>query len=211
MLQTAAPAAEDDDVALSRLLSQLGEGQGQLTVGEMIDHFGERAFGAMLFAFSVPNLLPLPPGSSTVLGAPLLILAPQLMFGVHTPWLPRSLKRKAVDRAVLAKAFSRLTPHLRKLERLTGPRLDAMFGPVGDRLIGLVITVLALVLILPIPFGNMLPAASVAAFSFGLVQRDGVIVLIGYLLLLASAAVLAFSIGAAITAFRHLLQGIGLG
>ena len=209
MFETAAPAAEDD-VALSRLLSQLGEGQGPLTVGEMIDHFGERAFGAMLFAFSVPNLLPLPPGSSTVLGAPLLILAPQLMFGVHTPWLPKSLKRRSVDRAVLAKAFSKLIPHLRRIERLTGPRLDVMFGPVGDRLIGLAITLLAMVLILPIPLGNMLPGASVAAFSFGLVQRDGAIVLVGYLLMLASAAVLAFSIGAAIAAFRHLLQGIGL-
>ncbi|MEO6339601.1 MAG: exopolysaccharide biosynthesis protein, partial [Caulobacteraceae bacterium] len=95
-------------------------------------------------------------------------------------------------------------------EKVTQPRLDIMFGEVGDRLIGLAITLLALVLILPIPFGNMLPAASVAAFSFGLVQRDGAVVLIGYLLLLASAAVLAFSIGAAIAAFRHLLQGIGL-
>ncbi len=205
------PAAQDDDVALSRLLSQLCEGIGPLTVGEMVDHFGERAFGALLFAFSVPNLLPLPPGSSTVLGLPLLILAPQLMFGVNAPWLPKALKRRSVDRAVLAKAFSRLIPRLRQLERVTQPRLDVMFGDVGDRLIGLAITLLALVLILPIPFGNMLPAASVAAFSFGLVQRDGGMVMIGWLLMLASAAVLAFSVGAAIAAFRHLLQGIGLG
>ena len=204
-------AAQDDDVALSRLLGQLCEGNGPLTVGEMVDHFGERAFGALLFAFSVPNLLPLPPGSSTVLGLPLLILAPQLMLGVKAPWLPKALKRRSVDRAVLAKAFSKLIPRLRQLERVTQPRLDVMFGGIGDRLIGLAITLLALVLILPIPFGNMLPAASVAAFSFGLVQRDGGVVLVGWLLMLASAAVLAFSIGAAIAAFRHLLQGIGLG
>src|SRR3954467_1160378 len=102
----AAPAIDKDQhAALSTLLSRLSEGEGPLTVGEMVDHFGERAFGALLFAFSVPNLLPLPPGSSTVLGAPLLILAPQLMLGVKAPWLPRALKRRSVDRAVLAKAF----------------------------------------------------------------------------------------------------------
>ena len=85
-----------------------------------------------------------------------------------------------------------------------------MFGRVGDRLIGLAITFLALVLILPIPLGNMLPAASVATLSFGLVQRDGAVALLGYLLMLASVAVLTLSVGAAIAAFRHLLQGIGL-
>ncbi|MEO6338522.1 MAG: exopolysaccharide biosynthesis protein, partial [Caulobacteraceae bacterium] len=177
MLKIAAPAIDEDQhAALSELLSQLCDGEGPLTIGEMIDHFGERAFGALLFAFSVPNLLPLPPGSSTVLGAPLLILAPQLMLGVPTPWLPKSLKRRSVDRAVLAKAFSKLIPRLRQMEKVTQPRLDIMFGSVGDRLIGLAITLLALVLILPIPLGNMLPAASVAALSFGLVQRDGAVV-----------------------------------
>ncbi len=212
MSKTAAPAAqqEDDDVALSELLSQLCHGQGPLAIGEMVDHFGERAFGALLFAFSVPNLLPLPPGSSTVLGAPLLLLAPQLMFGVHAPWLPKSLKRRTIDRGAMAKAFSKLIPTLRKIEKVSQPRLDFVFGNLGDRVIGLVCTILAAVLILPIPLGNMMPAAAVGALSFGLVQRDGAVVLLGYLLTLVSGAILALTIGATVTAFRHLLQGIGL-
>ena len=213
MPKTAAPAAQDqdnDDVALSELLSQLCHGQGPLAIGEMVDHFGERAFGALLFAFSVPNLLPLPPGSSTVLGAPLLLLAPQLMFGVHGPWLPKSLTRRTIDRTAMAKGLGKLIPTLRKIERVSQPRLDFVFGSVGDRVIGLVCTLLAAILILPIPLGNMLPAAAVGALSFGLVQRDGAVVLFGYLLALVSGAIVALSIGTAVTAFRHLLQGIGL-
>jgi hypothetical protein len=205
---TATP--DEDDVALSELLNQLCEGSGPLTVGEMVAHFGERAFGALLFAFSVPNLLPLPPGSSTILGAPLLLLAPQLMFGVQHPWLPRPVKNKTIDRAALAKALEKIIPRLRRFEKISKNRLDFVFGGFGDRLIGLVCTLLAAVLILPIPLGNMLPAASVGALSFGLVQRDGAVVLAGYGIALASVGILILSIGATVTAFRHLLQGIGL-
>jgi hypothetical protein len=205
---TAAP--DEDEVALSDLLNQLCQGTGPLTVGEMVAHFGERAFGAMLFAFSVPNLLPLPPGSSTILGAPLLLLAPQLMFGVQHPWLPKVLKKKTIDRAALAKALGKIIPRLRGFEKVSKNRLGFVFGDVGDRVIGLVCTLLAAVLILPIPLGNMVPAAAVGALSFGLVQRDGAVVLAGYLVALTSAAILILSIGATVTAFRHLLQGIGL-
>jgi hypothetical protein len=205
---TAAP--DEDDVALSDLLNQLCQGDAPLTVGEMVAHFGERAFGAMLFAFSVPNLLPLPPGISTILGAPLLLLAPQLMVGVKHPWLPKALKKKAIDRKALAKALEKIIPRLRKVERVSKNRLDFVFGRFGDRLIGLVCTLLAAVLILPIPLGNIAPAAAVSALSFGLVQRDGAVVLAGYGIALASVGLLIVGIGTAVTAFRHLLQGIGL-
>ena len=57
---------------------QLVMGTARVSVGEIVDRFGTRAFGALLFIFALPNLLPLPPGSSTVLGAPLLLLAPQV-------------------------------------------------------------------------------------------------------------------------------------
>src|SRR5690606_36314235 len=118
-----------------------------------------------LFVFSVPNLLPLPPGSSTVLGAPLVIITPQLAIGARRPWLPRAVAERHIDRAALTQAFSRVIPGLEQVEKLLAPRWSFMFGPVGDRMIGLICFLLSLVLILPIPLGNMLPAASVSVFA----------------------------------------------
>ncbi len=197
--------------SLSSLLKELGEGPpGPITVGEMIDHFGRRAFGAALFVFSAPNLLPLPPGSSTILGLPLLLIAPQLALGVRRPWLPKALARRSVDREVLTRAFARLIPSLQKVERLTAPRLSLLFGPIGDRLIGVVCTLLVLVLILPIPLGNMLPASAIAALGLSLVQRDGALALAGYLLAALSVTVLVLSAGAAVAAAHHLFGVFGL-
>ena len=66
---------------------------------------------------------------------------------------------------------------------------------MGERLIGLVCTVLALVLILPIPLGNILPAAAVSVLGLALAQRDGALALLGYALAAASASVLVLAAG----------------
>jgi len=92
---------------------------------------------------------------------------------------------------------------------LLQPRLGFMFGPIGDRLIGLVCTTLGLVLILPIPFGNLLPAASIAALALGLTQRDGAVVLLGYGIAGASLIVLILSAQAVSAALQQMLRLIG--
>jgi hypothetical protein len=114
--------------SLADLLQKLVEGPpGPIRVRDMVDHFGHSAFGAMLFAFSVPNLLPLPPGSSTVLSLPLVLLSPQLALGVTSPWLPRFVAKHELDRETLARGFSKLIPRLERLEKLLAPRLSFMF------------------------------------------------------------------------------------
>jgi hypothetical protein len=55
----------------------------------------------------------------------------------------------------------------------------ALNGP-AERLIGLACLLLSMVLVLPIWLGNMAPAAAIAVLSLGLVQRDGLVVLIGW-------------------------------
>ncbi len=204
------PPRKADD-SLSGILEDLLDGGGErIAIGDMVDAFGPRAFGALLFVFSIPNLLPLPPGSSTILSIPLLIIAPQLVIGVPNLWLPKAIDERSLRRADLKAAFDKILPRLRRVERLLQPRLGFMFGVLGDRLIGLVCTALVLVLILPIPFGNLLPAASIAALSLGMAQRDGALVALGYGIAAASVVVLVLSAQAVAAAFHQLLRLLGV-
>jgi hypothetical protein len=50
-----------------------------------------------------------------------------------------------------------------------------MFGRFGEMTIGFVCSLLAAVLILPIPLGNLLPATAIAALALSLIQRDGLL------------------------------------
>lgn len=200
--------AGETNKPLSHILRELCA-EERVTVGEIVHRFGRRAFGALLFIFSTPNLLPLPPGSSTVLGAPLVLLAPQVALGVHAPWLPRFLDDREISGANLNRFFGRLLPVVERFERVSRPRLSFLFGRVGDRVLGLVSSLLALVLILPIWGGNLLPALAIGVLAFSLVQRDGVFALLGYSFAAVSGAVLFFAADLVIDGVRHLVNWFG--
>lgn len=161
-----------------------------MTLGDLMRAFGDRAIGAVLFVFGLICTLPLPPGATSILGLPLLLLAPQLVIGAAAPWLPAGVKARSLALDGLRGPLTRAVPWLRKIEAVSRPRLGFLFGAVGERLIGLICTLLAVVLILPIPGGNMLPGLTVTVLAFSLIQRDGLIALTGMGLAAASATVL---------------------
>ncbi|CAN7317154.1 exopolysaccharide biosynthesis protein [Caulobacter sp. LjRoot300] len=198
--------------SLSDVIEGFGEDERPvLTVGQMLEQFDSRAFGAMLLVFGLLNCLPLPPGSSTILSLPILLLAPQIAWGSDVPWLPRKLVDHPLKRDDLRGLFRRLTPIVRRMELVTRPRLKILFGPIGERLIGVVCTLLALVLVLPIPLGNLAPGATVAVLALALLQRDGLLALLGYLMAAVSVGLLVLSAGvvaAAIERLLHMIPGL---
>jgi hypothetical protein len=179
---------------LSEILREISEQpEPTVSVGELMERFGGRAMGALLLVFGIACTLPLPPGGTTIFGAPLVLLAPQLMIGSRAPWLPARMRAQSIATADLRRGLPRVLRWLKRIEAVSRPRLPFLFGAWGHRAIGLVCTVLALVLILPIPLGNMLPAAAVSVLSLALVQRDGFLALFGYALAVLSGGVLVLA------------------
>jgi hypothetical protein len=168
--------------------------------------FGGRAMGALLLVFGLACTLPLPPGSTTIFGAPLVLLAPQLIIGSRAPWLPRRLRERTLATVHLNRGLPRVLPWLERMEAVSRPRLPILFGAIGERLIGLVCLLLALVLILPIPFGNIVPAIAVSVLSLALVQRDGVLAIFGYLLAGLSGSVLVLAAGLISRGVHHVIS-----
>ena len=161
----------DDVHRFSDIIEALAERPGsKVTVADVLDAFGDRAFGALLAVFAAPLALPMPPGVSAILGAPLIFIAFQQMIGRPTLWLPKALMKRSMRRAEFQTMTVRLRPHLKRLERHLRPRLQFLYGPIADRFIGAVCVLLAVIVFLPIPFGNMLPSFAIAAFGFGLLS-----------------------------------------
>jgi hypothetical protein len=165
---------------LSELLQSLAlqDGRERVSVRDLIDALGERALGALLFLFAFPNVLPVPPGTSAVLGVPLVFLAAQLMLGLR-PWLPRVLSSRSMSQADFAATVRRITPWVQRGERLLRPRLGWLARPPMEYALGAVCLFLAIVVALPIPLGNVLPAVSISLLALAIVERDGLWVLAG--------------------------------
>jgi len=143
-----------------------------------------------MFVFAIPNVLPTPPGTSTVLGAPLVFLATQLTFG-RRPWLPAIVSDRSMSREDFHALISRIAPWLERAERLLKPRASALALPPMEYLVGLICLLLALVLVLPIPLGNMLPALAISLMALGLLERDGVWIGAGLVMAVVSMVVVS--------------------
>jgi len=188
------PRSTLNTLPLSTILRAVAERpEPTVSIAELTALFGGRALGALLLVFGLLCTLPLPPGSTTVLGAPLVLLSPQLVIGTRAPWLPRGVRERTIATEALRRGLPRVLVWLERVEAVSRPRLHFLFGAVGERMIGVVCTLLALVLILPIPLGNMLPAAALSTLSLALVQRDGALALFGYLLAALSGSILVLA------------------
>jgi hypothetical protein len=193
---------------MSVVFDELSRGATEaVTVLQVRDALGDRSLAALLAFFAAINLLPLPPGTTIVLGPPLVIIAAQMMFGYSRVWLPRSI----LDRSIPAERFRQMTaramPRLLWLERLIRPRYWPFRSEqVADRVIGALAFVFAIAVTLPIPFGNWLPAFSIFLLSLALSERDGLCLIAGLVV-----GAVAFLVIALVAGTAHALYGAFLG
>jgi len=196
-------------VALSAMLEALAHdtGRDRIAVGDLLAALGDRALVALMFVFAFPNVLPTPPGTSSVLGAPLIFLALQLSFG-QRPWLPAFIARRSMARTDFAALIRRVSPWLARAERLLRPRAAWLALPPMEFLVGLVCLLLALILVLPIPLGNVLPALAISLLALGVLERDGLWVAAGLVTAAFGVAVVAGVVLAMVKAALLLLASI---
>lgn len=183
---------------LSRILADLArDANGAITVEQIRQALGDRSFATLLVFFAAINLLPFPPGSTLILGVPLLLIAAQMTFGARTAWLPAFVLRKSVSAERFRQIAESLVPRLERLERIVRPRYWPFAGIGADRFVGVFALVLATIVTLPIPFGNWLPAFACTLVGLALSERDGILLGAAFCCALAALAIIGGIIGTA--------------
>jgi hypothetical protein len=191
---------------LSQLFTQLAEdAQDRVTMGNIRDALGTRSFAALLVLFAAFNLLPLPPGTSAVLGVPLLIVSAQMMYGSKRVWLPGFVSEKSLSAEQFRAIMERVIPRLKQLECYVKPRYWPFWRRRGDRIIGMIALIMAVLITLPIPLGNWLPAFSTALLGLALSERDGILLAVGSAVGVAALSVVMLVVGTATAATQAVL------
>lgn len=150
---------------------------------------GSRVHGLALALLALPDTLPLPvPSTSLVLGVPLIMIAAHMVLYGEGSKLPGRAEALAIPHAAIAVLARYGAPVLDVLEKLSRPRWHVLVR--SDRALGLLCLYLSVLLILPIPFFNAAPAICLVAIALGMVHRDGLMVAIGAL----GTAVLTFAL-----------------
>lgn len=189
-----APTSEHDPAGirdiLAGLLDHAPSADGKISLDEMVEALGKRAFGIMYLLFGLPNCFPLPPGVPVLCGVVIGVVSIQMAMGRATLALPGWLGRRRIARSILANAVAKSSGILERLERFARPRYLALSSEAMRRAIGLAGCALAVALMAPIPvFGGIPPGIAVTLLGLAFTQRDGVLIAFG--LVVATPAALA--------------------
>lgn len=190
----ARPASEP----LSKVLLQIAHdpGRDRIAIADLMRTLEHRAIGALLLIFALPNALPAIPGTSGILGLPLIYLTFQMLLG-RPPWLPNFITQQSLPREGFITLIDRVAPWLARAEKMLHARLRALTSAKAQKALGAFCLILSVVLALPIPLGNMLPALAICVVALGLLSQDGLWILAGIAiglcsLLLISGVIWAF-------------------
>ena len=152
----------------------------RLTLGQLVDALGRSGQGLVLLLLALPAFIPVPAlPTGLIFGTALTLVAIQMMGGREALTLPAFLRQLSLPRTAVVSTIERLERYMSKLDGVLRPRLPGLTDRTATIVVAALILILGLTLVLPIPFGNQGPAFAIVIFAFGLLERDGVAILVG--------------------------------
>jgi hypothetical protein len=164
-----------------------------MTVRALIHALGERGLLMACMIFALPSMLPIPvPGMSVPQGTIIMLIGLGLLLN-RAPLLPERLLEYRLPHKSLFLILEKGARLFHRIEKLSFPRLLPLTHGWMHAFNGVMLVFGALILLapLPIPFSNVLPAYGILFTAFGTLQRDGWLVIAGYVMYVLTLAYLA--------------------
>ncbi len=186
---------EREDKSCSQVLFDLMQAAPKdgMTLRAIIHSLGERGLLMACLIFALPSLLPIPiPGMSVPQGLVITLIGLGIVLN-RAPLLPERLLEYRLAHKTLFAILEKGSKLFHRIEKLSYPRLLPMTHGWVHGLNGILLVMGAgiLMLPLPIPFSNVLPAYGILLTAFGTLQRDGWMVIAGYVMYAATVVYLA--------------------
>ena len=192
---------------LQTLIRELPD--GDVEVGPLVDELGAQGMLMLVILLTLVFLIPVSiPGVSTVFGAVIVLVGIARIAG-RPLWMPGAVRRRSVPAGRMRAALDTGLKWVRRLERITRP--GRMAGLTHGRAVGLfndaALTLGAVLLMAPfgfIPFSNTVPGVALMCLAIGLLQRDGLMVLLGHVMNVVTIVYFAILIGGGGLVIREL-------
>lgn len=156
--------------------------QDKIIIGKYIDKLGKRGIPLAIIICALPNVIPLAiPVLSTITGFLIIMLTLQVIFRNKDLWLPSFIERRKISAKRIVKVINYSLPIMKFIERFSMPRYPFLLD-VFERLVSIMMLILAVVLFLPIPFVNFLMAFLICIIAVSLIERDGLLLISGFIL-----------------------------
>lgn len=152
-----------------------------LTVGQFLPYLGVHGFVFFILVLALLNIaIFMLPGLSILFGIPMVIMAVQMLLGLHAPVIPTYVETSRIKSSLLHQGLKLAAQGLERIEVAIKPRLLFLTHPILFKVHASLALVLAFMVAVPIPLINIPPTIGVIFLSIGLMQRDGLFVSAAY-------------------------------
>jgi len=174
----------EDDKLSDELGRWLG-GSGEHTLHGLIEVFQEKSFAVLFVLLLGVPALPLPTGGAThVFELIAVLLALQLIAGRDRIWLPRRWRDMSLAGEGRRRFIGALMKLIRRLERISRPRLAFLFARRASRVVfGVLVAAGSIAAFVAPPFSGLdtLPSLGVVLLSLGVLLEDVAVAAAGIL------------------------------
>lgn len=151
----------------------------RVAINDVINAMDGVGFGLVMMIFAFGIIIPTPPPFPSIISVPLVVFSFQMFTGYSSPRLPKKFINLSVKRSVLAMLVQKSSSLIRKIERFLKPRYTFMTSPLAERITGFFILLFSSFIVLPMPLSNYIPGLGILIASFGMLSKDGLVVILG--------------------------------
>jgi hypothetical protein len=185
MMSDANTATKGSDYLLELL--DTAKRNGGLHIRTILMREGRLGVAVALLMLAIPAVVPIPNPLGPVFGTCLAFVAVQMLLGRQSLWLPEFIGSRILPVKVVEAAVNGTRSTILGIEaRLRPGRLGVLTGRVARIVLAIPVLLLAILIALPIPFGNTLPAISIALIAISLAEQDGLMIVLAMMVLVAA-------------------------
>lgn len=189
-----------DSKPVSETLKELGDRRknGKTKISQILEEFHENGILLAMIFFAVPVAIPLPypPGFTTIMGTPLMILSIQMILGSKRVKLPKRINDYTIKNSTLRKISEKSVPLIESVEKYIKPRYNFAKSVYCEQLVGVIAFIAAIAVTIPLPLTSAIPAQGITIMSLGFLNRDGLVILGGIAIALVGTAIAFFATAA---------------
>lgn len=201
-----------DTAFVSETLEKVGQKPvgGKTKISELMEDFHENGILLAMIFFSLPVAIPLPypPGFTTIMGIPLMILSIQMLLGNKKVSLPQKINDYELKNSTLKAISDKIVPRLISVEKYVKPRLSFAKSVYCEQFIGFVSLIAGFSVALPIPLTNAIPALGISVMALGLLNRDGIVIITGFFITIIGLFIAISAVLASWIAIKYIFHSI---
>ena len=157
----------------------------EVTVRWVLEHLDQQSFGVVLFLLAIVALVP---GICSFAGLLIAICGFEMVVGRSQPYFPHWIASRPLPARRVRPLVTYAIGALRCIEKVIHPRWLPLTSKL-TRIVGITVFLASLRLILvPLPFSNVLPALVIAVVSLAYLEEDGLLLSIALALATGNAA-----------------------